>query len=62
MFEGKLLAHKMDAEGIPVHYVNVEGVMHDFFGLDAVLPEARKAQDTVAEQLEAAFRNAERGG
>lgn len=62
MFEGKLLGHKMDAEGIPTHYQNFEGVLHDFFGLDAVLPEARKAQDAAAEQLEAAFRNAERGG
>lgn len=62
MFEGKLLGHKMDAEGIPVRYQNFDGVLHDFFGMDALLPEARKAQDTAAEELEAAFRNAPRGG
>ncbi len=61
MFEGKLYGHKLEAENIPTRYQNFEGVLHDFFGMDALLPEARKAQDTAAEQLEAAFRNAGRG-
>lgn len=60
MFEGKLLGHKLEAENVPTRYQNFDGVLHDFFGMDAVLPEARKAQDTAAEQLEAAFRNAGR--
>jgi acetyl esterase len=62
MFEGKLYGHKLEAENIPTRYQNYEGVLHDFFGMDALLPEARKAQDTAAEQIEAAFRNAGRGG
>ena len=60
MFEGKLYAHKLDAENVPTRFQNFDGVLHDFFGLDALLPEARKAQDTAGEQLEAAFRNARR--
>jgi len=62
MFEGKLYGHKLEAENIPTRYQNFDGVMHDFFGMDALLPEARKAQDTAAEQLEAAFRLAGREG
>jgi acetyl esterase/lipase len=62
MFEGKLYGHKLEAENIPTRYQNFEGVLHDFFGMDALLQEARKAQDTAAEQLEAAFRNAGREG
>ena len=62
MFEGKLYGHKLEADNIPTRYQNFEGVLHDFFGMDALLPEARKAQDTAAEQLEAAFRNAGREG
>ncbi len=62
MFEGKLYAHKLDSEGVPTRFQNFEGVMHDFFGMDALLPEARQAQATAAEQLEAAFRNAGREG
>ncbi|MET0292527.1 MAG: alpha/beta hydrolase [Steroidobacteraceae bacterium] len=61
MFEGKLYGHKLDADGIPTRFQNFEGVVHDFFGMDALLPEARAAQTTAAEQLEAAFRNAARG-
>jgi acetyl esterase/lipase len=60
MFEGKLYGHKLEAENVPTRYQNFDGVMHDFFGMDALLPEARKAQDTAGEQLEAAFRNAGR--
>jgi acetyl esterase/lipase len=60
MFEGKLYGHKLEADNIPTRFQNFEGVLHDFFGMDALLPEARKAQDTAAEQLEAAFRNAGR--
>jgi acetyl esterase/lipase len=62
MFEGKLYGHKLEAENIPTRYQNFDGVLHDFFGMDALLPEARKAQDTAAEQLEAAFRIAGREG
>lgn len=62
MFEGKLLAHKIEAENVPTRHQNFEGVVHDFFGLDALLPEARRAQDMVAEQLEAAFRSVRRAG
>ena len=55
MFEGKLFAHKLESGNVPTRYLNIEGVTHGFFGLDAVLKEARSAQAVVAEQLVAAF-------
>jgi acetyl esterase/lipase len=55
MFEGKLLGHKLESSNVPTRYMNYEGVTHGFFGLDAVLREARDAQALVAEQLNAAF-------
>ncbi len=55
MFEGKLLGHKLESSNVPTRYMNFEGVTHGFFGLDAVLREARSAQALVAEELTAAF-------
>lgn len=58
MFEGKLLGHKLESANVPTRYMNYEGVTHGFFGLDAVLREARQAQALAGEQLVAAFENA----
>lgn len=58
MFEGKLLGHKLESTNIPTRYMNYEGVTHGFFGMDAVLREARQAQSLAGEQLVAAFENA----
>ena len=58
MFEGKLLGHKLESANVPTRYMNYEGATHGFFGLDAVLREARQAQALAGEQLVAAFENA----
>jgi acetyl esterase len=56
MFEGKLFAHKLESSDVPTQFLNVEGVVHGFFGLDAVLPEATFAQDFIARQLREALK------
>ncbi|RYZ48843.1 MAG: alpha/beta hydrolase, partial [Proteobacteria bacterium] len=42
--EGKGLSEKMGAQGVKVNYKNYEGVSHEFFGMAAVLDEAKSAQ------------------
>jgi acetyl esterase len=41
--EGKLYADKLKAAGVETRYENFEGVTHEFFGMGAVVPEAKKA-------------------
>lgn len=49
--EGKDLADKLKAAGVPVIYQNYEGVTHEFFGMGAVLDKAKEAQKLAAEGL-----------
>lgn len=53
--EGAALAQKMKAAGVPVKYENYRGVTHEFFGMSAVLPEAKKAQAMAAGNLKRAL-------
>ena len=53
--EGKQLADKYQQVGVPVVYQLYEGVTHEFFGTDAVVPKAGQAQDFAAARLRAAF-------
>lgn len=53
--EGKAYAEALTAAGVSVSYTNVEGVTHEFFGMGAVLDEARQAQKIAAENLRKAF-------
>jgi acetyl esterase len=55
MSEGKSLADKLKAAGSQVTYQNFEGVTHEFFGMDAVVADAAKAQDLAARDLKEAF-------
>ncbi len=55
MSEGKMLADKLMAAGVETTYQNNEGVTHEFFGMDAVLDDAKRAQDLAATKLKAAF-------
>lgn len=55
--EGQAYAHSLQAAGVPVDYKNYEGVTHEFFGMGAVLLEARQAVDQAATALRAAFNN-----
>lgn len=54
--EGKLLADKMQAAGVNTTYKLYIGVTHEFFGMAAIIPEAKAAQALAAEQLKNALK------
>ena len=56
--DGENYADRLEAAGVPVSYRNFEGVTHEFFGMTAVLPEAREAVQFAAETLQHSFENA----
>ncbi len=53
--EGKMLSDKLQEAGVETNYQNNDGVTHEFFGMDAVLDDAKRAQDVAAEDLKKAF-------
>ena len=53
--EGKMLADKLKQAGAKTSYHHYQGAAHEFFGMDAVVADAAKAQDTAAKQLRDAF-------
>jgi acetyl esterase len=53
--EGIALVGKLKAAGVAVDTKNWDGVTHEFFGMGAVVPEAKEAQDYAANQLKKAF-------
>lgn len=53
--DGIMLADKLKAAGVTVESKNYEGVTHEFFGMAAIVPEAKDAQAYAAEQLKKAF-------
>ncbi|MEO5683622.1 MAG: alpha/beta hydrolase [Chitinophagaceae bacterium] len=53
--DGQMLRDKMKAEGIDVTYKDYDGVTHEFFGMAAIVPEAKQAQAFAAGQLNKAF-------
>lgn len=53
--EGELLAEKLKADGVSVNYRNFDGVTHEFFGMGAVVDEAKAAMNFAAEDLKTAF-------
>jgi acetyl esterase len=57
MSEGRMLADKLKAAGSQVTYQNHEGVTHEFFGMAAVLDDAKRAQEFAARELKQAFSN-----
>ena len=58
--EGALLATKLKDAGSKVDYKNYEGVTHEFFGMGAVVSDAKNAMDKVAGDLKNAFKKAEK--
>ena len=50
-----LLTEKLRAAGVKTTYQPYEGVTHEFFGMDAVVADAAKAQDLAARELRAAL-------
>jgi len=56
MSEGKLLADNLQKAGVPVKYQHYEGVTHEFFGMAAVVPEAKQAQALASGELKNALK------
>jgi len=53
--EGQLLAQALQRSGVAVTSRNFEGSTHEFFGMGAVVPDAKAAVAFAAEQLRKAF-------
>ena len=53
--DGQLLADKLRAAGVKTTHELFKGVTHEFFGMDAVVGNAAKAQDLAARELKAAW-------
>ncbi|HDZ57283.1 MAG TPA: alpha/beta hydrolase [Pseudomonas xinjiangensis] len=53
--EGKTLADKLEEAGSDVTYESYEGVTHEFFGMAAVLDEAKSAQKLASDELKEAL-------
>ncbi|MDQ6723951.1 MAG: alpha/beta hydrolase [Thermoproteota archaeon] len=54
--EGKQLADELKKAGVNVNYKNYDGVTHEFFGMAAIVPEAKEAQALAVEDLKNAFK------
>lgn len=53
--EGKAYADRLRAEGVPVSYRHYDGVTHEFFGMGAVVPIAKDAEQFAASELKKSF-------
>lgn len=53
--EGKAYADKLKQDGVAVTYKEYTGVTHEFFGMGAVVPKAKDAEQFAADQLKKAF-------
>ncbi|HUP14368.1 MAG TPA: alpha/beta hydrolase [Niastella sp.] len=53
--EGQLLSEKLKAAGVSTTYQLYKGVTHEFFGMAAVVPEAKQAQELAVADLKKAF-------
>ena len=53
--EGMTLVTKLKAAGVTVDSKNYDGVTHEFFGMGAVVPEAKDAETYAVGQLKKAF-------
>ena len=53
--EGKLLSEKLKAANVATDYELYTGVTHEFFGMAAVVPQAKEAQALAVKKLKTAF-------
>ena len=53
--EGEQLAAKLTAAGVPTKQMTYQGVTHEFFGMDAVVGDAKVAQAMAGRELKMAF-------
>lgn len=56
MSEGKLLSERLSAAGVQVDYQNYKGATHEFFGMAAVVEDAKDAQAVAASDLKKSFK------
>jgi acetyl esterase/lipase len=56
--DGELLAGALKKAGVEVNRQVQQGVVHEFFGMDAVLDDARRAQELAVRELKQAFSSA----
>ena len=56
--EGRAYADRLAGAGVSVEYLNYAGVTHEFFGMGAVVDEARAAVARVGMNLKSAFARA----
>ncbi|MEO5924125.1 MAG: alpha/beta hydrolase [Bryobacteraceae bacterium] len=54
--DGRAYAKRLQEAHVPVHYHHYDGVMHEFFGLAALVDQARDAVSRAAEELRRSFR------
>ena len=54
--EGKTLADNLTAAGVKTNYKLYEGTTHEFFGMAAVVPEAKEAQSVAVSDLKGALK------
>lgn len=54
--EGEMLAANLKKAGVITSYKIYNGVTHEFFGMGAVIPEAKQAQAYVVSELQNAFK------
>jgi acetyl esterase len=53
--EGKAYADRLKKDGVAVSYKQYVGVTHEFFGMGAVVPRAKEAEQFAADALKKAF-------
>jgi acetyl esterase/lipase len=56
--EGEMLAKALERSGVTVTRRNFEGATHEFFGMGAVVPDAKEAMSFAAGELKKSFTNA----
>ena len=54
--EGMLLRDKLEKVGVKVYSKNYNGVTHEFFGMAALVSDAKDAQEFAADKLKSAFK------
>jgi acetyl esterase len=54
--EGKAYADRLKKDGVKVTYKEYKGVTHEFFGMGAVVPKAKDAEELASSQLKKAFK------
>ncbi len=60
--EGEAYAARLRAAGVPVQFKRYDGMIHGFFGMGALVDQARTAMEEVAAGLQAAFSSPPRQG